>query len=69
MAILGLSILAAAWIIASPDWIAGLGMQNDKLIDIISYIPAMGVVLMMGDLRPEFIACERRTFKRILGIR
>lgn len=67
--ILGMSTLAAAWMIAGPDWLAQLGLQNDKLIDLLTFVPAIGVMFMIAMMRPGFIACERRTFKRILGIK
>ena len=67
--ILPLSFVAAAWMIAGPAWLETLGLQSDKLIDLITFVPAMGVMLMIVMARPGFIACERHTFKRILGIK
>ncbi len=66
---LGISLLAAAWLIAGPDWLTKLGLQNAKIIELLTLIPALTVMFTLIAARPGFVACERRTFKRILGIK
>lgn len=67
--ILSISLLAAAWIIAGPDWLSKLGLQNAKAIDLLTLIPALMVMFSVVRTRPDFLTCERRTFKRILGLK
>ena len=45
--ILGLSIIAAAWMIAGPAWLAKLGLQSEKLIELLTFMPAFGVMFMI----------------------
>ncbi len=66
---LGVAMLAAAWIIAGPDWLAKLGIQNSKAIDLLTLTPAVIVMFFIIKARPGFLACERRTFKKILNIK
>lgn len=65
---LSISLLAAAWIIAGSDWLTKLGLHNAKAIEFLTLIPALTFMFFMIKARPSFLSCERRTFKRILGL-
>ena len=66
---LGFSILAAAWMIAGPGWLVKMGLESEKLIEVLTFMPAFGVMFMIVVARPGAIVCERRVFKRMLGIK
>jgi len=68
-AIIGVSILAAAWIIVSQDLLQGLGLQNQKLIDVLAYVPAICVIFMAACTSSGATACEKRMFKRLLRLK
>jgi len=63
-----ISILAAAWMIVGPDWMAGWGMASEKWMTFLTWLPAGIVFWMITSAQPGCYACEVRTFRRILGI-
>ena len=67
--ILPLSILAAAWMIMGPDWMMGWGMASEKWVTFLTWLPAGIVFWMIVSARPGFYACEKRAFRRVLGLR
>jgi len=66
--ILGASILAAAWMIVGPDVLNKFNL-DETAVEILVWMPAM--ILFFGSIsgHKDFIACERRAFKKLLRLR
>jgi len=64
-AVLVVAILAAVWMIISPDVLKSLGLTNEKLIDVLAYVPAIGVIIFAASTNSEAAACEKRLIKRL----
>lgn len=63
---LGVSILAAAWLIAGPDILTRFG-ASERLTELLTYPVAMIAFIWIVSRDKGIIACERRTFKRLIG--
>ena len=66
--ILGAAILAAAWLIGGPDVLNKLNW-NSKIIDLLIWMPVMAVYFWSFSGNKKFLACERRSFKKLLNLR
>jgi len=66
ISILFLAVLSAGWIFVSQDVLGSLGVANQTAIEILTYVPAMGFIVLAGSNR-EALACEKRFFKKLLG--
>ncbi len=66
--ILSAAILAAAWMIGGPDVLSKLNW-NSKIIDLLVWMPAMTVFFWSISGNKIFLACERRSFKKLLNLR
>jgi len=64
--ILGAALLAAAWMIAGPDLLQKFNW-HPKIVDILVWVPAMLVFFWSISGNKKFLACERRSFKRLIG--
>jgi len=65
--ILSAAILAAAWMIAGPDVLQKFSW-HPKVVDLLTWVPAMTVFFWSISGSKTFLACERRAFKRLLGL-
>lgn len=65
--ILGAASLAAAWMIGGPDVLHGLAW-HPKVVKLATYVPAIMVFFWSISGNNKFLACERRAFKRLLGL-
>lgn len=64
--VLGVSILAAAWLIGGPDILTKLG-ASEKATELLTLPVAMIAFIWIVSRDKSFIACERRAFKRLIG--
>lgn len=64
--ILGAAILAAAWMIAGPGVLGRLNWHM-KVVDLLTWVPAIMVFFWSISGNTKFLACERRAFKKLLG--
>jgi Na+/pantothenate symporter len=64
--ILGVSILAAAWMVGGPDILAKFG-ASERLIEMLTLPVAMIAFLWIVSRDKEAMACERRAFRRLIG--
>jgi hypothetical protein len=64
--ILGVSILAAAWLIGGPDILSKFG-ASEKATELLTLPVAMIAFFWIVSRNKSFIACERRAFKRLIG--
>jgi hypothetical protein len=64
--ILGVSILVAAWLIAGPDILSSFG-ASEKLTKLLTLPIAFIAFVWIVSSDKNFIACERRAFKRLIG--
>ncbi len=64
--ILGVSILAAAWLIGGPDILAKFGVSSEKA-ELFTLPVAMIAFIWIISRDKDLIACERRAFKRLIG--
>lgn len=65
--ILGAAVLAAAWMIGGPDVLQRFNW-HPKVIDIATMIPAITVFFWSISGNKNFLACERRAFKKLLNL-
>jgi len=66
MMIIGAALLAAAWLIKGADIMQNLGLSAKAEVFLL-YLPAMLIFLVPGMVNKNFIACERRAWKRLFG--
>lgn len=66
--ILGAAICAAAWMIGGPDALQRFNW-HPKVVELLVWIPAMTVFFWSISGNKNFIACERRAFKKLLNLR
>ena len=66
--VLGLAILAAAWMIAGPSVLNRLNL-HETVVELLVWVPAMTVFFWSISGHKKFMACERKAFKRLLNLR
>ena len=64
--ILSAAILAATWMVAGLEVLGRLNWPT-KIIDLLTWMPAIMVVFWSISGKTKFLACERRAFKKLLG--
>lgn len=64
--ILGVALLAAAWMIGGPDILRTLNWHA-KVIDLAIWVPAIMVFFWSISGQKKFLSCERRAFRKLLG--
>ena len=67
--VLGVSLIAAIWLIVGADVLGTLGITDETIVDLLTFVPAFTAWLIVTAARPGFLACERHTFKKLLGIK
>lgn len=64
--ILGVALIAAAWLIAGPDMLENLGLTG-RVADVLVNAPAMLLFFWMISKNRGFMRCEYRAWKRLIG--
>ncbi|PHS76772.1 MAG: hypothetical protein COB56_05630 [Robiginitomaculum sp.] len=65
--ILGAALLAAAWMIGGPDVLQRLDW-HPKVVELLTLVPAIMVFFWSISGNKKFLTCERRAFKKLLGL-
>jgi len=63
---LGAALLAAAWMIGGPDLLNKFNLST-TVVELLVWVPAMIVFFWSISGNKKFLACERRSFKKLIG--